>query len=187
MARVLFPRNLWVNQYYPKYSLPTLVLLLALLLQFVDIQPLYVSKRIDGFNQYIFYLDSEFWQNAAATNQHIILFPSNLSASDVYEPIAIYAWQNKLTLNWGYFVHGLNEDAIEKYAALVWEDLKIGRADPETIYLFWNSEWKELAQKYLSDHMLICQVDRFSVILSVDNKLTRSNFDLSRYCLAPPS
>ena len=163
---------------------PILVLILALLLQLIDIQPFYVSKRINGFNQYQPNLQSEFWQNAAKTNQHIILIPATWPLSTIYEPIALYARQNKLTLNWGYFSRA-QYDAIAKYAEGVWEDLKVGRADKETIYIFWDSDGERLAQEYLSDHMLICQIDGFSVVFSVDNKLTQINLDLSRYCVLP--
>jgi hypothetical protein len=89
-----------------------------------------------------------------------------------------------LTLNWGYFSRA-QYDAIAKYAEGVWEDLKVGRADKETIYIFWDSDGERLAQEYLSDHMLICQIDGFSVVFSVDNKLTQTNLDLSRYCVLP--
>jgi hypothetical protein len=164
---------------------PSMVLLLAVFLQFIDVQPMYATKRIAGFLSYRSPLQSELWQYAAGTNQHIILIPATESAEDVYEPIALYARENKLTVNWGYFARGPYE-AIEKYAENTWEDLKAGRSDNKTIYIFWDTEWKGFAQEYLSNQMLVCEVDGFSLIISMDNKLTQTNIDLPRYCSVPP-
>jgi len=131
---------------------PILVLILALLLQLIDIQPLYVSKRINGLNQYQPNLQSEFWQNAAKTNQHIILIPATWPLSTIYEPIALYARQNKLTLNWGYFSRA-QYNAIAKYAEGVWEDLKVGRADKERYTYFGIQTGKGLRKNI---YQIIC-------------------------------
>ena len=163
---------------------PTLLLFLALLLQYIDIQKLYESKKFNGFAQYQSDMQAEFWQQAAKTNRHIFLIPASWGARPYYEPIALYARQNRLTLNWGYFSRG-EYDSIENYGKQVWEDLKAGRVDTQTMYILWDSDWIGLTQEYLSDHMLICQVDGYNVILSEDNELTLTNFNLSDYCLAP--
>jgi hypothetical protein len=159
--------------------------LLAVIIQFIDLQPLYVSKRIsNGLLPYQSPLQSEFWKYAAGTNRHIILIPAKLNAITILNPIALYARENKLTLNFGYFGRG-PYSAIENYTNGVWTDIKAGKVDPDTLYIFWEPEYKGLVQKYLSDHMLICQIDGFSVGLSVVNKLKQTNFDLSHFCVAP--
>jgi hypothetical protein len=164
-----------------RYATP--LILLALVLQLIDIQPLYSSKKSSGFEDYHSGMQAEFWQAAAKTNQHIILIPA-LNAYSFYEPTALYARENQLTLNWGYFSRAEYVD-IENYANRVWEGLKIGKTDQQTIYIFWGSDWEGLAKKELSKSMLICQVDGYEVVLSKNNDLAQTNFDLQQYCSFP--
>jgi hypothetical protein len=164
-----------------RYATP--LLLLALVLQLIDIQPLYSSKKISGFINYKSDLQAEFWQAASKTNQHIILIPA-ANLDSIYAPITLYARQNKLTLNWGYFARGKYE-AIRNYGDLAWEDLKAYRADKQTIYIILRSDWIEFAKEHLSSQMLICQVDGYNIVLSVDNQLSQANFDLTPYCSLP--
>jgi hypothetical protein len=161
----------------------TLLLLLALLVQLIDLTPLYSSKKFNEFEDYQSNLKAKFWQAAVTTNEHIVLIPVNISQFN-YEPIALYARQNQMTLNTGYFARA-NSGAMEEYADQVWEDLKLNRADNQTIYIFWDSKWEELAKEYLSGHMLICQVDGYYIALSVNNTLTQTNFDLAHSCSFP--
>jgi hypothetical protein len=163
---------------------PRLVLSLALLLQYIDLQPLFDAKNFDGFAQYQSDLQAEFWQQAAKTSRHVILIPASSGSFSVYKPFALYALQNKLTLNCGYFSRA-DYDVIDKYAMQVWEELKAGKSDAQTIYIFWDPNWAGSIKEYLLDHMLTCWVDGYSVILSVDNELTQTNLDLTRYCSAP--
>jgi hypothetical protein len=164
-----------------RYAMP--LLFLALVLQLIDIQPLYSLKKYNGFVAYKSDLQAEFWQAASKTNQHILFIPPE-NLNPIYEPVALYARQNNLTLNWGYFARG-NYGAIKTYGNQVWEDLKDNRANKQTIYIFYGSEWIGLAKEYLSSHMLICKVDGYNIALSVDNQLIQSNFDLTPYCSFP--
>ena len=162
----------------------TVFLALALLLQFVDVQQLFSSKKFTGFVDYQSNLHSGFWQAAAKANQHIILIPTE-NAFSMYTPFALLARQNKLTLNWGYFARG-DYGAIDAYANQVWEGLQTGRVDNQTIYIFWDSATQEFATKYLSNYMVICQVDRVTLGLSEDNKLVQNTSNLLKpYCSFP--
>lgn len=150
---------------------PVLVLSLALMLQYFDVQPLVQAIKFHGFKQYQSPLQAEFWQQAAKTNQHVMLMPATSDAINIYEPFALYALQNKLTLNWGYFARA-DYAAIENYANQTWEHLKVGQADPRTLYIFWDPAWVALAKEYLPAFMLLCQVNGYEIILSPENKLT---------------
>ncbi len=164
---------------------PTFILVLALFLQFVDIQPLYASKRINGFTSYRSPLQSQFWQEAASTNKHIIIIPIPTPPDyPIFDPISLFARQNKMTLNWGYMARA-DYAGMATYAQNVMEGLKSGTADSETLYLFWDPEGIRIAQDSLSSRMLVCNVDDFTILLSLDNPLTRTNLDISPYCRVP--
>jgi hypothetical protein len=167
------------------YRYPTIVLLLALLVQSLDLQKIFDTQKFTGFSLYKSPLQSEIWQQAANTNSHIILLPATWHALGVYEPIAIFARQNKLTLNWGYFSRA-DYETLKKYGDQALEDLQAGHADLHTIYIFYNSEGKRIAQEYLSDRMLICQVDGYELAFPADNGLAKTNIDLTHYCTVPP-
>jgi hypothetical protein len=166
------------------FRFPAVVLVVALLVQSSDLSRVFEFNKYSGFVSYDSPLESEFWKQAVKSNRHIILFPANRSAENIYEPFAILARQNKLTLNWGYFSRADNA-ALEKYGNQAWEDLKTNRADAQTIYIIYDPEWDSAVQANLSGRMLVCQVDGFDVVLSSDNGLTLTNMDLTRFCTMP--
>jgi hypothetical protein len=166
------------------FRYPTLILLSALILQYIDIQPLIITKKINGLAEYHSKLQAEFWQQAAIYNRHIFLLPASYAASSYYEPFALYARENQMTLNWGYLSRG-KYAAIENYGESVWEELKVGQIDPQSLYILWNSAWIGFARQNLSDQIIICTVDGYTVILSTDNLLSRSYSGLTDYCTIP--
>lgn len=162
---------------------PAPILALALLLQLVDTQPLYSLKRLPGLVEYQSPLRSEVWQAAADANEHILLLPA-LKTDTVYQDFAIYAIQNDLTLNTGYFARG-DYAAIEAYAADAWTSLQAGEADARTMYVFWNAEWQQMAKEKLADSMILCQADEMTLVLSADNAILNAPLDLPLYCSVP--
>jgi hypothetical protein len=162
----------------------TLLLLPALVLQYFDLQPLIDSKKINELAEYNSRLGSEFWQQAAIDNRHLYLLPSSFNAAYIYEPFALYARQNRMTLNFGYLSRG-DYKAMEEYGESIWEGLKTGQADPESLYVLWDSEWDNFARQNLAEEMVICSVDGYTVILSIDNGLNRGYSNLTDYCTVP--
>jgi hypothetical protein len=162
-----------------RFATPLLILVMAI--QFVDIQPLYSAKRIAGFSDYQSPLQSEFWQAAAKTNKHIILIPTHYKILTIYEPVALYARMNNISLNWGYFARA-DYGSINNYADQAWEDLKNNQSDNETLYLLWDSEWDAKISDMLSNSMTICQVDGFTVVLSSENGLAPTHPAVSKEC-----
>ncbi len=165
-----------------RYSAPLLIL--ALVIQLVDIQPLYASKNYKGFSDYHSPMQAEFWQEAAKTNKHVIILPATEKAQFVYQPIALYAQQNEMTLNWGYFARA-DYQAIEKDGEQIWNNLVINKPDDQTIYFLWTPELVEAAKESFSTEMLICEIDGFNVVLSKNNQLVQSNINLSNFCTLP--
>lgn len=149
----------------------TIILLIAFIIQFIDLQPLFSAKYISNQNDFFSPFHSEFWKAAAATNKHIVLLPA-IEAKEIYEPFALYARKNQLTLNWGYFSRA-DLPAINKYGDQVWENLKNGHADPQTIYLIWRDDWIKNAKEILPLNLMICQVDNYWVVLSKENSLQK--------------
>lgn len=165
-----------------KYSTPLLVL--ALVIQLIDIQPLYSAKKISGFSDYHSPIQGEFWQEASKTNEHIVILPATQDLLSFYEPIALYAQQNEMTLNWGYFSRA-DYKTIEKDGEQIWNDLLANKIDNKTLYLLWDPKFVLAAKESLSANMLVCKVDGYNVVLSKDNKLVQNNIDLSHYCGLP--
>ena len=164
------------------YRYPAVVFLMALILQLVDIQPLIDSKQFTRLEKYDQVLQSEFWQQAAKTSRHVVIIPADWNAEHIYGPFTLFARQNKLTMNFGYFGR-IDYDALKNYGEQAWADLKAGQADPHTLYVFYNPKWMDQAQQYLSGSMLLCQVDGFEAALSPKNELPPAV--VSQYCKAP--
>ena len=167
------------------YRWPGMVLLLALAVQYADLQPLIAIRKFDGFSSYESPLQADFWEEAAQTNRHVMLLPASTQASTIYEPFAIYASRNHMTLNTGYFARA-DYAAIEAYGNQAWQDLKAGQADADTLYLVWDETWAAEARRELSGTMLVCQVDGYSVLLSPENAITGAGLDLGSYCSIQP-
>ena len=159
------------------------ILLVAVGLQLLDLQPLISAKQVSGGQTYEIQLQSEFWNNAARSNDHLVLYPAE-DAWPVYEPLALYTLQNNMTINWGYFSRA-NYPEIANLGRHSWEDLQAGHAASDTIYIIWGNEAIAQAKQQLSDTLLVCQIDDYEVVLSPSNPVLQSEFDLSPYCTFP--
>ena len=159
-------------------------LLFALFLQLADLQPLLTPRKITEPSQFQSQFESDFWQAAADANDHLVLIPTDEVPSHTGQHLALFARQNHLTFNWGYFARGQYR-TIEKYANAIFDGLAAGKTDAGTIYLFWEPEKKELARKQLSSSMLLCDVDGYLAAFSLDNPITRTDIDLAQNCKAP--
>jgi hypothetical protein len=162
---------------------PIPLLFVVVLLQFVDIQPLYQPKELPRITRYHSPLKSEFWESAALTNKHIVIIPAS-RLRPPYEPFAIFAVRNQLTLNLGYFARS-DELAFEAYRNKVWEDLKAQKSDGQTIYILSNPEYITFAKENLVNNMFVCEIDEFTVLFSAENELVQSIPDFSSYCSGP--
>jgi hypothetical protein len=162
---------------------PVLILLVVVLLQFVDIQPLYQPKKLTGITIYQSPLQSEFWESAALTNKHVVIIPAR-KLRPPYEPFALYAVRNHLTLNLGYFARS-DTLAFEEYSQKVWEDLQAHRPDAQTLYILSNPEYTTFAKENLADDMFICEIDDFTVLFSAENELAQAISEFSPYCSVP--
>lgn len=164
-----------------RYPIP--VLLLVILLQWSDLQPLYEARKIPGFTTYDSPLQAGFWQAAAQTNQHLVMLPvTKLALTE--EAFAIYAAHHQLTLNRGYFARG-DDQALQAYGTQIWQDLQRRQAQPDTLYILTGPEEMAFAQAELAQAMYVCEVDNYTVVFSAENALTRANVDLAGDCLVP--
>lgn len=159
------------------------ILLLAVLLQFFDLQPLYSSRRVPDSLVYQSPLKSEFWAAAASENKHVLLLPA-AKAHMVYEPFALFARKNKLTINWGYFSRA-NLGGIKEYGEQNWADILAGNADGESLFVFWDPEWTGFADGDAADWLVVCQVDGYTVGVSPNNTLVRTGGEFLRNCSFP--
>jgi len=163
---------------------PAVVLTAAILLQLLDLQPLYEMKRLPGFASYTPAItQSDFWPAAAETSDHLVLLPARKLPLD-FEPLAVYARQHQLTINLGYFARS-DMPAIQAYARQVWQDLLAGQPDERTLYVLITPEWADLARYYLADSLYICEVDGLTVMFSPKNGLAATDYARAPACTAP--
>ena len=166
-----------------RFALPLFIF--ALVLQMIDIQPLYSQKYYPQITDYSSPLHAEFWEDAATTNSHIDFIPGSFTYyENYYEPIALYARRNRMTLNTGYFSRA-DMNSINLYAQQIWLGLKNGQMDNQTIYVFWDSSWETKVNSALSKSMVNCYIDGYHVLFSPENELMKSKADLSGYCTFP--
>lgn len=162
---------------------PAAVLAALIILQFVDLQPLIQPKRQTQFATYQSPLQADFWQSAAQTNRHLVIIPER-RLSLQYEPFAVYAVHNHLTLNLAYLTR-YDAEAFAEFANQTWADLQANQPDAETIYILTDPSWIEVARNELADDMLVCDFYEITVLLSPENGVTRTGMDLSSHCVGP--
>jgi len=165
-----------------RYS--SLVFIIALVIQIADLQPLFSHLHINEPESYHSSMSSEFWQKAAQANKHLAVIPIVLPW-DGYEPIALYAKENNLTINWGYFARS-NLIQIKKQAADIWESLVQGSSDSQTIFMFWGQENENQAKEKLSDKIILCKIDGYAIGFSPNNQIVAFITDYENYCSIPP-
>ena len=164
---------------------PLLVLAFALILQYADLHPLYMVKRLDGFvPKYEAALDNEFWQAAGQTNEHLVVLSPRYTKGFANEPLALFAAKHRMTLNYGYFARS---DGVKnaEYVNQVWNDLLAGKADVETVYFLPEPSQVDLLKVEQGDAMLFCEVDGYSAALSAQNKMMSTDFDFTPFCSGP--
>lgn len=127
-----------------KVRFAQVILAAALLLQLLDLQPLIQSKRFEAYESYKSPLRSEFWEHARDAFRHMMILPAFRQAS-AYAPFAIFAANNQLTLNWGYFARASYAD-IQAYGQLETQNLIAGQVSADTLYVFCQlSDLREIA------------------------------------------
>lgn len=162
---------------------PVLILGFALLLQFFDLQPVYMDKRLADFTQYEARIEGPFWQAAAAVNDHLMLLPG-IKLPLEYEQFAIFAVDSGQTLNLGYFARP-DIAAIQAYSNQAWSNLNAGKLDPATLYVIIDSDWARQAKGNLRGRAYVCEVDGYSLFFSAQHGLADSGYDLSQHCQGP--
>lgn len=153
---------------------PAYLLLIALFIQAIDIQPLYTSRGISHFVEYHSPLISEFWQEAGENNNSIILYPVDGSVFNTYEPIAEYAQQNQMNINWVYSARN-NQRALEEFTESEINQLKNGNANPTALYIFYNDTGYQVLNGISSDKTVICDIDGYRIALSIYNPVLNHN------------
>ena len=160
---------------------PAYLLLIALFIQTLDIQPLYTSRGISHFVEYHSPLVSEFWQEAGENNNSIILYPVNGPIINFYGPIAEYAQLNQMNINWVYSARD-DQKILEEFAEDKINELKSGNANSETLYIFYNDDGYQVLNNIPSDKAVICDIDGYRIALSIHNPVLNHNSDWLAEC-----
>ncbi|MCB2202400.1 hypothetical protein KQH56_00180 [bacterium] len=163
---------------------PIFIILLAIAIQIIDIQPLYTISGLDHFVRYENPLSSNFWQSASESNNHILIYPANGSAMNYYGPIAGYAQEKSMTLNWGYFARADNA-AMEEYAEEQVNKLEEGLADSETLYIFYNDQGFQFLKNLDTENVVICDIDGYQIAFSKQNGAIDESQPWMEFCYSP--
>lgn len=157
------------------------ILIIALVLQFYDLSPLYQSKQLSGFREYAPKMDAEFWSQAGKSNDHLVVIPY-----EYYETLAVFAVRHDMTINAGYFGR-TDYGEINDYTLDTWNDLLEGQMDDRTIYILSELSYLEKNKMELPSQMYICSIDNYNLAFSFDNELSKMNVLKSFDCSIPAS
>jgi len=158
----------------------TIILLFCIILvQYLDLKPLFDSKRFDHIVEYGSSLKSEFWKIAGKTNKHIEVIPT-----EYYETLAIYAVRHQMTLSSGYFGRA-DVGAMEKLSIVIWRELLSGKSDRDTLYILSTPTLVSTAKRELVKTMYVCSIDNYDILFAKDNPVIDSDFNFNEYCLVP--
>lgn len=129
--------------YLPDNCLSLIVLILALILQSVDLSS-YVKTRLDKFHTeerqvYATPLTDPVWEECANRYRHIMYYPDvyclySTKKNEGYA-IQIYAYRHSMTMNYIYFSRNLS-DTINERMYRHFEALADGYTEPDTMYIF---------------------------------------------------
>ena len=156
------------------------ILILAIIIQFIDIQPLLATKRVPGLAEYgAGGMKSDFWQEAGKTNTSIEIIPT-----EYYEHLVVYAVRHRMTIGSGYFGRA-DFMSMEDLAQKTWQELLAGKSDDKTLYVLSDPKMVTTARKKLTGWMYVCKIDNYNVLFSKGNPVTQSGFDFSSICLIP--
>jgi hypothetical protein len=163
---------------------PAIFLFMVVIIQLIDIQPLYSIRGASKFMEYTSPLTSEFWQDAADNNEFIVLYPANNSAINHYGPLALFAQQNQMKINWSSVARG-NKDEMEDYARMEIQHLLSGNMDEEKLYIFFNEEGFNKVEEINHADIMICNIDGYQIALSRKNEMINTSSDWIHSCSIP--
>jgi hypothetical protein len=158
------------------------ILIIALVLQFIDIQPLSLPKKMTGFSGfYTAGMNSDFWRIAGESNKSIMILPT-----EYYDHLVLFAVHHNMTINSGYFGRA-DYNAMEDYATRIWDGLFANQIDDQTLYVLSDQQHVELAKEKLAKKMYDCNIDGYTILFSAKNPLlkVKSDFVFNWYCSIP--
>lgn len=155
------------------------ILIIGIFVQFIDVQPLIKTQQAFAFAKYQSPLKSTFWNQAKTSFHHIMLLPADRLIS-LYEPFAIYAAENRMSINWGYFARA-DYAAILNYGTEEIEKLASGNGENDTIYTFCNvADVDHIMTQNQSGNTTFINADHYFVGFSnlnpIQNKISSDEF-----------
>ena len=144
----------------------------ALILQILDLQLMIENKRFSDYRVYQSPLRSEFWISAASAFKHIELLPA-VRQTNAYAPFAIFAANNRLSLNWGYFARGQYAE-IQAYGDAETRGLIAGNAKADTLYVFCQASDINAVASSPQNPLNIYHTDEYYLGFSTANPLARA-------------
>jgi hypothetical protein len=152
-----------------KVSFSRFVLAGALIVQILDLQPLIEGKRFTAFQGYKSPLVSDFWNGVPDTFRHIVILPA-FKEGNMYAPLAIFAANNGLTLNWGYFARARYNE-IQTLGDQEVQNLVGGSPAAETLYVFCQMDQVQRIVTSPANRIAFYRTDYFVLGYDRDNPL----------------
>jgi hypothetical protein len=157
------------------------LLILAILIQFIDLRPLVESKAYTGITGYENPLSATFWKTAPEYYQHIEIIPSENMKWKNYSDFAIYAVENHLTINWVYLARSNYDGLMKDINASKTSILSGGKVAKDTIYITDDADFIGEVSKAQTTSLAICQGKRFWYMVNLDDASSRQK-DLLKDC-----
>jgi hypothetical protein len=143
------------------------LLILVILAQYFDLQPLITSKAYTAVADYQNPLSGVFWTEAPKTYQHIEIIPQKEMKWANYSADAIYAVENHLTINWVYLARSDVNHLQRDIDAAKTTMLSGGILDPKTIYITDDADFVHSLAKAGNPSLSICRQDDFWYVISM--------------------
>jgi hypothetical protein len=185
MGRFIWPMDyliilciiIYAAKKIPKASV---ILVLVILLQFIDLRPLVNSKTYTGITGYEYPYTSAFWISASEYYQHLEIIPPENPIWKNYYDFAIYAVENHMTINWVYLAR-MNYRVMADMNTARTNMLAGGTVDTDTIYISNDSEFIGELSAVHNSNIAICQGKKYWYIVN-RNDISVKQKDLLKDC-----
>ncbi len=159
-----------IKYYKPKIALA--ILLIALLLQVIDLYPWYRSRNLEH-RTFVSSLKSKDWQKIASGVKHIVMIPPIVKSDGQYN-FALYAANNHLDINTGFVAR---EDLAKraKYQQKLLTDFANNKLQEKTLYIV-NKHYMIFPTAKNNSKHLFGRLDNYYIIVPSNLKLKLGNW-----------
>lgn len=162
---ILLGVMLYVMRKIPKAQI---LLILAIGVQWIDLQPLIKSKNYLSISGYSYPLASDFWKEAPKSYEHLMILPPENPVWKDYYAFHIYAVEHHLTVNWIYLAR-MDYAHLMPDMSKAREQMLAGQMmDDRTIYISNDRLFIDQLLEVHNPHLAVCPDKKFWYIVTTD-------------------